>query len=246
MFHTLSKKYLDEFLPKDIQIPKITFENLNVKLPLQESGYDWYEIRNILLESPDPLYRDYYIYRAQKYHYNSPELVEHRERGLEICKKLDKFTIPISTPSQPTFPSPPSTFKQAEKRSQLQAAKQMPPSTPSLVKLNAATKLSTDDVSLDSGPAYVEVSTMDKSEQKKRKRVSLVEETPRNLVGSRPAKTIYIDSDELTDSEELTKHPVNRILDFKSVAEPKEIIAGAIHDVFSDLNDLPDGDWGLD
>jgi hypothetical protein len=216
MFRTLSKKYLEEFLPKDIQIPKKTYENLNLKLPLQESGSNWYEIRHILLESPDSLYQDYYLYQSLKYHHNRPELIEHRNRGLEICKKLDRVTIPGSTPSRPTLPSPPSSaFKPAERRLQPEAAKQIRPSTPSSTKLKAMTNLSMDDVSLDSGPACMEASNVDKSEQKKRKR-EFLEETPSKLVGSRPAKIIC------TDSDSSTMHPVNRILDFKNVAEPKE------------------------
>ena len=89
MFGTLSKKYLEEFLPKDIQIPRKSYENLNLKLPLQESGSNWYEIRDILLESPDSLYQDYYFDRVLKYHHKAPELIQHQERSREICKKLD-------------------------------------------------------------------------------------------------------------------------------------------------------------
>jgi hypothetical protein len=240
MFGTLSKKYLEEFLPKDIQIPKKTYENLNLKLPLQESGPNWYEIRDILLESPDSLRQDYYFDQALKYHHKTPELIEHRKRGLEICKKLDGITIPGSTPSRPTLPSPPpSTFRLAKRRLQPEAAKQIRPGTPLSTKLKAMTNLLMDNVSLDSGPAYVEASNVDKSEQEKRKR-EFLEETPSKLLGSRPAKMIC------TDSDSLTVHPVNRILDFKNVAEPEEIATEACHDVFSDLNDLSDGDWGLD
>jgi hypothetical protein len=149
-----------------------------------------------LLESPDSLYQVHYIDRALKYHHETQALIEHRKRGLEICKKLDGITIPGSTLSRPTLPSPPSSaFKPAERRLQLEAAKQIRPSTPSSTKLKA--------------------SNVDKSEQEKRKR-GFLEETPSNLLGSRPANMICIDSDSLT------VHPVNRILDFKDVADPKE------------------------
>jgi hypothetical protein len=236
MFCTLSKKYLEEFLPKDIQIPKKTYENLNLKLPLQESGSNWYEIRDILLESPDSLCQDYYFDRVLKHHHKTPELIEYRKLGLEICKKLDRITIPGSTPSRPTWPSPPaSAFKPAERRLQPEAAKQIRPSTPSSTKLGAMTNLLMDDVSLDSGPACVEASNLDKSEQEKRMR-EFLEETPS---GSRPAKMIC------TNNDSLTVHPINRILDFKNIAEPKENRHGS-DPYFFDLNDLSDGDWGLD
>jgi hypothetical protein len=207
MFRTLSKKYLEEFLPKDIPIQKTTHEGLNLKLPLQESGSkNWHELRDIMLESPDSLYQDYYLCQALKYHHHNLELIEHRKRSLEICKKLDRVPIPGSTPSLPSLPSPPPTFKQAERRLEPEAAKKFQPRTPPSIELM-------DDTSPNSWSSCVEASNVDKSEQKKRKRESY-EETPSRSLRSRPAGRIYI------GSEPLTVHPVNRTL-FKNVAEPK-------------------------
>jgi hypothetical protein len=238
MLGALPKKYLEEFFPKDIQIPNKTYENLNLKLPLQESGLNWPEIRDILLESSDPLYHGWYFDEAQRYHQRKQELIGYWKSGPEICKNLDRITIPGSTASLPSLPSPPSsTFKPALRRFQPEAAKQIQPSTPSSTKSKVIPNLLMGDTSLDSGPASVEASNMYKSEQIKRKKES--EETPSKLPGSRPAKMIC------TNRKSSTVDTVRQTLDF-NVAEPKEIAMEAIHDKFSDLDDLSDRDSDLD
>jgi hypothetical protein len=195
MFRTLSKNYLEEFLPKDIQIQKTAHEGLNLKLPLQLGLKNWHELRDVLLESPDSLYQDYYLCQALKYHQRKRELIEYRERGLEICKKLDRVPIPGSTPSPQILLSPPSTFKPTEKRLQ--------PRTPSSTRLMG-------DVSPTSCSARVGASNADKSEQKKRKR-GVFEGTPREW---RPPERIC------TGSNPLNVQRANRAL-FKNDAEPK-------------------------
>lgn len=203
MFRSLPRKYLKEFLPMDFQLQKTNCENLNLKLPLQNSGADWNETRGILLASSDPFYQEYYFYKAQKFHHEKREMIMHRESGKEICKKLDNVPpTPGSTPSRPILLSPPSTrLKPAEGRPQRETTKQIQPSTPSSTRLTM----------IDLRPAGVDVSNVDKGEHKKRK-WELFQDTPSNLLISRPAKSSCTDSD--SDSHDLTERPVIRRLDF--------------------------------
>jgi hypothetical protein len=240
MFRTLAKKYLEEFLPEDIQLRKETHENLNLDLPLQGYSRNWNKIRDILVESTDSLFQGYYLDEAQKYHRNTPELVKHQELGLETCKKLDGIPILGSTHLRSTLLSPPtSATKPAERRLQLQTSKEIRPNTPVSMTSKTATNLPKDDMSLDSGVACIEASNVDKTEQENRKR-KLHEETPSKSPRPRPAKKIR------PDSASLTGRPVNRTLVFENVAEPKVYDTEAPwDDDSSDLDELSDamGFW---
>jgi hypothetical protein len=165
MFQTLPEKYLNDFLPHDM--PRQGNRGLNLQLPLRnlrKSGFDWPEIRDIWNESSDPLHEEYYSWRSLKFHYSTKEVAEHRERGLEICKKLDGMT---STPLRLTMPSPPATGSNpAYGRLQSEASKQPLSSTPSRTRSSTTSGgNSRGSILVDTG-----VSKIDRSGHRKRKR----------------------------------------------------------------------------
>jgi len=194
MFQTLPERYLREFLPQGIPIQ--TNNGLNLQLPLRSSDSfrsDGPEIRNILAESPDPLHQAFYSWQSLKFNHNKKDVLDHHERGLEICKRLDG----ISTPSPPTFLSPPTTGSNlAQDRRQLEASKQPSPSTPSMTRSTAPSR----GESRGSILADTEASKTDSSAHRKRKR----------------------DDDPFTESKDLTELPTKRQLGFDGAVKPKD------------------------
>jgi hypothetical protein len=198
MFQTLPEKYLREFLPPDISIQ--TNNGLNLQLPLRSSDSfrpGWPEIRNILVESPDPLHQVFYSWQSLNFNHNTKKVLEHHKRGLEICKELDGISNRTSTPSPATFLSPPTTGSNlTQDRRQLEASKQPSPSTPSMTRSTAPSR----GESRGSMLADNEASKTDRSAHRKRKR----------------------DDDPFTESKDLTKLPTKRQVDFMGAVKPKD------------------------